>query len=219
MALCKGRANYLCLRRLERARHAGGDLFNKVQERDLARLRRWADETQDGSLSDWTPEDGGQTADRGERTTDDRRQTPDAIRRTAEGGNQQPGSAGALRPGGSEISNPQLESAPRALWSHVCSEHDNCLARKCPHYARCFLMKARARAFEAEVLVLNHHLFFSDMALRENGKGLLPDFGTLVLDEAHCLEDTASEHLGLRLSQGAFEHWLRRLYTPETGKG
>ena len=80
-------------------------------------------------------------------------------------------------------------------------------------------MKARARAFEAEVLVLNHHLFFSDLALRENGKGFLPAFDTLVLDEAHCLEGTASEHLGLRLSQGAFEHWLRRLYTPETGKG
>ncbi len=80
-------------------------------------------------------------------------------------------------------------------------------------------MKARARAFEAEVLVLNHHLFFADLALRENGKGLLPAFDTLVLDEAHCLEDTASEHLGLRLSQGGFEHWLRRLYTPETGKG
>ncbi len=180
VALCKGRANYLCLRRLERARHAGGDLFNKAQERELARLRRWADETTDGSLADWTP----------------------AVR------NQQ-----------SDISNPQLESAPRALWSQVCSEHDNCLARKCPHYSRCFLMKARARAFEADLLVLNHHLFFSDLALRENGKGLLPDFDTLVLDEAHCLEDTASEHLGLRLSQGAFEHWLRRLYTPETGRG
>ena len=67
--------------------------------------------------------------------------------------------------------------------------------------------------------MLNHHLFFSDLALRENGKGLLPAFDTLVLDEAHCLEDTASGHLGLRLSQGAFEHWLRRLYVPETGKG
>ncbi|MCG2659516.1 MAG: hypothetical protein L6437_04635 [Kiritimatiellae bacterium] len=55
VALCKGRTNYLCLRRLERARHTSGDLFNKAQERELARLRRWADETQDGSLADWTP--------------------------------------------------------------------------------------------------------------------------------------------------------------------
>ncbi len=203
VALCKGRANYLCLRRLERARHSSGDLFNKAQERELARLRRWADETRDGSLSEWTTDDGRQTPDDG-------RQTADRTCRmqNAEVGNQQ-----------SEIGNPQLERAPHALWSQVCSEHDNCLARKCPHYARCFLMKARARAFDAEVLVLNHHLFFSDLALRENGKGLLPAFDTLVLDEAHCLEDTASEHLGLRLSQAGFEHWLRRLYTPETGKG
>jgi ATP-dependent DNA helicase DinG len=200
VALCKGRANYLCLRRLERARHTSGDLFNKAQERELARLRRWADETQDGSLSEWTPEGGGRTAD-------DRRQTADAGCPRPDDSNPQ-----------SEIGN-QKSAILSTLWSHVCSEHDNCLARKCPHYARCFLMKARARAFEAEVLVLNHHLFFSDLALRENGKGLLPAFDTLVLDEAHCLEDTASEHLGLRLSQGAFEHWLRRLYTPETGKG
>jgi len=242
VALCKGRANYLCLRRLERAlklseahtsgraRHAGGDLFNKAQERELARLRRWADETKDGSLSDWQTDDGRQTTDGGE---EGNKQTSNIQHRT-------PGSAEALCPGESntegqksevrdqrseisnqqlEIGNPQLERAPHALWSQVCSEHDNCLARKCPHYARCFLMKARARAFEADVLVLNHHLFFSDLALRENGKGLLPAFDTLVLDEAQCLEDTASEHLGLRLSQGAFEHWLRRLYTPETGRG
>ena len=190
VALCKGRANYLCLRRLERAHHAGGDLFNKAQERELARLRRWADETQDGSLSEWNPEDGRRTTDDGGRTA-----CPQ-----------------------SEIGNLKSAILP-TLWSQVCSEHDNCLARKCPQYGRCFLMKARARAFEAEVLVLNHHLFFSDLAMRENGKGLLPAFDTLVLDEAHCLEDTASEHLGIRLSQGAFEHWLRRLYTPETGKG
>ncbi|MDP2990837.1 MAG: ATP-dependent DNA helicase, partial [Kiritimatiellota bacterium] len=223
VALCKGRANYLCLRRLERARHTSGDLFNKAQERELARLRRWADETQDGSLSDWTPDDGRQMTDDGLQTT--------------EGGNKQtsnPAKRGASiefipRSAGHPTSNaePKTKNEEQRtknfsfteVWSHVCSEHDNCLARKCPHYARCFLMKARALAFEAEVLVLNHHLFFSDLALRENGKGLLPAFDTLVLDEAHCLEDTASEHLGLRLSQGAFEHWLRRLYIPETGRG
>ncbi|MCG2660872.1 MAG: hypothetical protein L6437_11580, partial [Kiritimatiellae bacterium] len=193
--------------------------FNKAQERELARLRRWADETQDGSLSEY---EGGEN----KQTPNAQRPTPNAQCKMTGAGQQPARNAAHSAAGGaaignqqSEISNPQLERAPRALWSQVCSEHDNCLARKCPHYGRCFLMKARARAFEAEVLVLNHHLFFSDLALRENGKGLLPAFDTLVLDEAHCLEDTASEHLGLRLSQGAFEHWLRRLYTPETGKG
>lgn len=202
VALCKGRANYLCLRRLERARHTSGDLFNKAQERELARLRRWADETQDGSLADWTTEESTLSVERealsvaeGQITEDKDQKSKHALRSTLH------------------------SSRVSEVWSQVCSEHDNCLARKCMHYGRCFLMKARARAFEADLLVLNHHLFFSDLALRENGKGLLPAFDTLVLDEAHCLEDTASEHLGLRLSQGAFEHWLRRLYTPETGKG
>ena len=92
VALCKGRANYLCLRRLARALHAGGDLFNKAQERELARLRRWADETRDGSLSDWKPgeepqrsevrgqrlDGGGKSeaiAKAGRQTTDDGRRT------------------------------------------------------------------------------------------------------------------------------------------------
>ncbi len=241
VALCKGRANYLCLRRLERARHTGGDLFNKAQERELARLRRWADETQDGSLSDWTPDDGlpadlssvalakgkalakagCQTADPASlggyagQATD---AGPNAEHRRVRHSFSDGGTPNTKSITKNEEQRTKNSSVPE-IWSQVCSENDNCLARKCPYYGRCFLMKARARAFEAEVLVLNHHLFFSDLALRENGKGLLPAFDTLVLDEAHCLEDTASEHLGLRLSQGAFEHWLRRLYTPETGKG
>ncbi|MBU4200141.1 MAG: hypothetical protein KKE37_07610 [Verrucomicrobia bacterium] len=167
--LCKGRQNYLCRRRLDRARQMSGDLFHKAQERDLDRIRRWADVTEDGSLSDFTGE-----------------------------GEEQPASD---------------------VWSQVCSEQDNCLGRRCPHGARCFLMQARSRAFEADILILNHHLFFSDLALRQSGAGLLPGFKTLVLDEAHCLEATAGEHLGLRLSQAGIEHWLRRLYVPESGKG
>ena len=213
VALCKGRANYLCLRRLERARHTSGDLFNKAQERELARLRRWADETQDGSLSEYQGEESKQTSNIQHPTSNIEGQKSENGHQLTENG-QRMTEAGSQ----SAIGNRQL-AILSTLWSQVCSEHDNCLARKCPHYGRCFLMKARARAFEAEVLVLNHHLFFSDLALRENGKGLLPAFDTLVLDEAQGLEDTASEHLGLRLSQGAFEHWLRRLYTPETGKG
>ena len=162
--LCKGRSNYLCRRRLDRTRRMSGDLFRKSQERELNRILRWADTTEDGSLSDFP------------------------------------------------------QPAPE-VWNQVCSEHDNCLNRKCPYYGRCFLMKARNRAFEADILILNHHLFFSDLALRQEGVALLPEFKTLVLDEAHRLEATASEHLGLRLSQAGIEHWLRRLYVPESGKG
>lgn len=82
-----------------------------------------------------------------------------------------------------------------------------------------FLQRARARMHDANLLVVNHHLLFSDLALRQSGASFLPDVGALVLDEAHTVEDTASEHLGIRLSVYAFEHWLRRLYVPEPGKG
>ncbi|MFA5042999.1 MAG: helicase C-terminal domain-containing protein [Kiritimatiellia bacterium] len=229
VALCKGRANYLCLRRLERARHAGGDLFNKAQERELARLRRWADETRYGDRTnaecrmqneEWEDRDNKQISNIEHRTTRSAWQASNLSRvaRDAEGLQSDDGRQTTDDESQNTLSALRSPLSV-ALWSQVCSEHDNCLARKCPHYARCFLMKARARAFEADVLVLNHHLFFSDLALRESGKGLLPAFDTIVLDEAHCMEDAASEHLGLRLSQGAFEHWLRRLYTPETGKG
>ena len=179
VALCKGRGNYLCLRRLSLARRMSSDLFNKAQEREIEMIQIWADETQDGSLSDF----------------------PAAARQEKH----------AL----------SLSKAPAPdVWSQVCSEHDNCLGRKCPHYGRCFVVKARSRASEADLLILNHHLFFSDLALRNSGNGgFLPELGILVLDEAHCLENTATEHLGIRLSQGMFEHWLRRLYVPDSGKG
>ncbi len=105
------------------------------------------------------------------------------------------------------------------LWSAVNVEHGNCMWQRCPEFARCFVMKARAAIKEADLLVVNHHLFFSDLGLRQQGGAILPEAGLAVLDEAHMLESVASEHLGLRLSQYQLEHWLRRLYTPETSKG
>ncbi len=111
------------------------------------------------------------------------------------------------------------ESPPAGVWDSVCAEEGNCLAQKCPEFRRCFLMNARRRADEADLLVANHHLLFADLALRRQEVSLLPDYAGLVLDEAHQVEGVAAEHLGLRLSHGMFEHWLRRLHVPETGKG
>lgn len=111
------------------------------------------------------------------------------------------------------------EQPPGEVWSAVNVEHGNCMFHRCPEYKRCFLMKARAAIHEADMLVVNHHLFFSDLALRMQGGAILPESGMVTLDEAHQVENVASDHLGLRLSQGMFEYWLRRLYVPETGKG
>lgn len=108
---------------------------------------------------------------------------------------------------------------PHDVWSAVNVEHGNCMGQRCPEFKRCFLMQARAAMRDAAVVVVNHHLFFSDVAMRQAGGALLPDAPVCVLDEAHQLEGAASDHMGLRLSQYAFEHWLRRLFVPESGKG
>jgi ATP-dependent DNA helicase DinG len=111
------------------------------------------------------------------------------------------------------------EQPSSEVWSSVCCEHGNCLWQKCPEYTPCFLMRARAEMSTAHVLIVNHHLLFSDLAMRMAGGSFLPDYRYLVIDEAHQMEAVASDHLGIRLSQYMFEHWLRRLYVPDTQKG
>lgn len=105
------------------------------------------------------------------------------------------------------------------VWSQVCVEQGNCLGKKCPQYKHCFFQKARRQVHDADLLVVNHHLFFSDLALREQGVSLIPKYGAVIFDEAHQLEKVASDHFGIRLSPWAIEYWLRGLYVPENGKG
>ncbi len=106
-----------------------------------------------------------------------------------------------------------------AVWDEVASDSGNCLGRACPHYQDCFYYKARRRAQHAQILVVNHALFFTDLALREVGARLIPDYEAVILDEAHTLESTASDHMGLRLTNGQIEFILRRLYNERTNKG
>ncbi len=88
-------------------------------------------------------------------------------------------------------------------WAQATSTRENCLGSSCPHYQDCFVMKARKRAGEADVVVVNHHLFFADVALRgEGGSDLLPDADTVVFDEAHHLPDLARLFFGQALSTG-----------------
>jgi ATP-dependent DNA helicase DinG len=86
-------------------------------------------------------------------------------------------------------------------WHHATSTRENCLGAGCRHYADCFVMKARKRAAEAEVVVVNHHLFFADLALREGGApDMLPPADTVIFDEAHHLPDLARLFFGESLS-------------------
>jgi ATP-dependent DNA helicase DinG len=106
-----------------------------------------------------------------------------------------------------------------AVWDLVESDNTNCLGRKCPDHADCFYFKARRQLRDAKLLVVNHALFFSDLALRRAGASLLPDYRVVILDEAHTLEDVAAEHLGLQVSRGSVEYLLNRLFHPRTGRG
>jgi ATP-dependent DNA helicase DinG len=91
------------------------------------------------------------------------------------------------------------ESSP--AWAHATSTRENCLGSACKHYQECFVMKARKRAAEADVIVVNHHLFFADVALRDEGAAdLLPAANTVIFDEAHHLPDLARLFFGQSLS-------------------
>ncbi|HDV6323425.1 ATP-dependent DNA helicase [Burkholderia multivorans] len=91
------------------------------------------------------------------------------------------------------------ETAP--VWSMVTSTRDNCLGQECPHYKECFVMQARREAQQADIVVVNHHLFFADIMLRDTGMAeLLPNANTVIFDEAHQLPETATLFFGETLS-------------------
>ena len=91
------------------------------------------------------------------------------------------------------------ETAP--IWMHVTSTRDNCLGQECPNHKECFVLKARTEAMKADIVVVNHHLFFADVMLRDEGVAeLLPACNTVIFDEAHQLPETASLFFGENLS-------------------
>ncbi len=106
-----------------------------------------------------------------------------------------------------------------SVWEAVQSEDDNCLGRQCPNHSECFFFKARRRMRTANVLVVNHALLVTDLVLRGEGFGLLPDYQVAVIDEAHTLEAVAGERMGVQLSNVGVDLALARLYNGRTGKG
>ena len=113
-----------------------------------------------------------------------------------------------------------LPTIPRgSVWEEVHSDSGNCMARACPRYNDCHYFAARRRMNNAQVLVVNHALFFSDLALRRNGVSLLPEYDIVIFDEAHMVESVASDHLGIGLSSVAVERLLSRLYNERTNRG
>ncbi len=146
-ALLKGRANYLCLHRLERS---AGDAANAgaQQQSDLVAIRSWAARTRRGEIAE----------------------------------------LGAVP-----------ESAQ--VWSSVTSTNENCLGTECAFFGDCHVVNARRAALTADVVVVNHHLLFADLALKQEGFGeLLPGADVFVIDEAHQLPELAGQFFSLSLS-------------------
>jgi ATP-dependent DNA helicase DinG len=118
---------------------------------------------------------------------------------------------------GTTSSLPPLERA--GVWDKVNSDSGNCMGRRCPTYEQCFYQRARRKLDTANILVCNHALFFSDLALRTQDAGFLPKYQHVILDEAHTVEEVAAEHFGLSLSESRINYLLSTLYQPRTGKG
>ena len=105
------------------------------------------------------------------------------------------------------------------VWDEVQSDSGNCMGRGCPAYSECFYYAARRRMARAQILVVNHALFFSDLALRRGGASLLPDHDIVIFDEAHMIEEVAGDHLGVGVSSAAVERVLSKLYSERGHRG
>ena len=173
-AMLKGRANYLCTRRLHKALQQSGSLFTSSEGEELQRIHEWSKTTRDGSLSDF-----------------------------------------------------DVEPDPK-VWAQVCSERGLCSPKSCgpasdwaKDHPLCFFQRARGRILSADVLVLNHTLLFTllgGMEEEANG-GILFRNDFVIFDEAHTLEQVASRHIGLSVSNGQVRYALQRLWNPRTEKG
>jgi ATP-dependent DNA helicase DinG len=168
-ALLKGRHNFLCGTRLERAFSQASDLFPSGQRAELERIREWSFTTKNGSLSDF-----------------------------------------------------EIQPDPE-VWEEVRSEQHVCTQKTCARNPRCFYQAMRRRVLAADVVVLNHALFFTLLGgmaeFEERGHGVLFAKDFVILDEAHTIEDVASRHIGLEISQLGLRRALQRLYNPRSKKG
>ena len=106
----------------------------------------------------------------------------------------------------------ELTGLPENLgfWRHIDARSEICLGQKCPDFDPCFITRMRQRASDADIVVVNHHLFFADLVLRGNEYGqVLPDYAAVIFDEAHLIEDVAAEYFGAQVSSYQIEDLIR----------
>ena len=96
------------------------------------------------------------------------------------------------------------------LWSRMDARRDTCTGQKCPEFSNCFVTQMHQRAKDADLIIVNHHLFFADLALKHDDFGsILPEYSAVVFDEAHEMEDVASDYFGQQISNFRFEELAR----------
>jgi ATP-dependent DNA helicase DinG len=99
-----------------------------------------------------------------------------------------------------------------SFWRHLDARSEICVGQKCPDYDPCFITRMRQRAMDADIVIVNHHLFFADLALRNSEYGqVLPDYSAVIFDEAHLIEDVAAEYFGAQVSSYQMEDLVRDL--------
>ncbi|MFQ5724449.1 MAG: ATP-dependent DNA helicase, partial [Terriglobia bacterium] len=97
-----------------------------------------------------------------------------------------------------------------SLWPKLDARRDTCTGQKCPQFERCFISRMHQRAAAADLVIVNHHLFFADLAVRQDDfAGILPDYTAVIFDEAHELEDVASQYFGTQVSNYRLEELVR----------
>ncbi|MCX5634377.1 MAG: DEAD/DEAH box helicase [Planctomycetota bacterium] len=105
------------------------------------------------------------------------------------------------------------------VWDAVCSEHGNCRGKRCSHLQNCFYQRARRQLDNADIIVANHALMFSDLVLKQNDVSILPEYKFVIIDEAHNIERVAEDHFGINLSSYKVKLILDNLYNPKTRRG
>ncbi|HSK71501.1 MAG TPA: ATP-dependent DNA helicase [Pyrinomonadaceae bacterium] len=97
-----------------------------------------------------------------------------------------------------------------SFWSRINAKSETCLGQKCPDFEPCFITRMRERAEDADIVIVNHHLFFADLNVRGNQYGkVLPDYGAVIFDEAHLIEDIAADYFGFQISNFQIEELAR----------
>jgi ATP-dependent DNA helicase DinG len=105
----------------------------------------------------------------------------------------------------------ELSELPENLsfWRHIDARSDICIGQKCPSFDPCFITRARQNALESDIVIVNHHLFFADLALRDKEWGqVLPDYSAVIFDEAHQIEDIAAQYFGAHVSSWQLDDLL-----------